>query len=380
VLVHLRVVSPGGLNDVTCAHDFNVAMTCHVISKLQWRKVSPDRVIVEIPHELLVNLQHQELVVEYKGCLLTLVLYLTMTSAGSRSLVIVSAVIIVLLATLFGMCIRGYLHATSRRFSKISAIFFGCMGISLMLEMPQSFWFTLCTSNLGCNHVAYDFAKFLHFIAISGFTFCMGIPICVWSGMITGSEINIFDLNYATLSKTVLHISIALAMVSVVVAGLVFFREYEEVWLGWCFILIVVVSQLLISLTWLCVGISLQRMVATTAVGSPFNKLFSLNVIILLVFLSDLTRAIFTLVLDSVVDFASDEWELFWDQIAVVLVPYCVGNFLLIRLMTASLKHEFHIDSRLLKSSRADSGADTMYLALSPDAFFEYAEVPDDEN
>jgi hypothetical protein len=101
---------------------------------------------------------------------------------------------------------------------------------------------------------------------------------------------------------------------------------------------------------------------------------------ILLVFLSDLTRAIFTLVLDSVVDFASDEWELFWDQIAVVLVPYCVGNFLLIRLMTASLKHEFHIDSRLLKSSRADSGADTMYLALSPDAFFEYAEVPDDEN
>jgi hypothetical protein len=309
-----------------------------------------------------------------------------MTSADNKKSVIVSIVIIVLLGIMFGMCIRGYLYSTSRRFSKMSTIFFGCMGISLLLEMPQSIWFAMCPSDPRSNSLVFACVKLIHYTAVSGFTFCMGIPICVWVGMVTGYEINIFELAYTTTYKTVLHISIALAMVNVVVAIVLYALPGLSNQLSLSFISTVVVSQLLISLTWLCVGISLQRMVANSAVGSSFNVVFSLNVVVLLVFLCDLTRTSYIFMFPVVLHKPAEDYPfmeyLLWNQVCTVLVPYCVGNFLLIRLMTVSLKYEHRIESRLLKSSQksADSVTEALYITLASDALPEYAEVPADEN
>jgi hypothetical protein len=299
-----------------------------------------------------------------------------MASSDNKNVVFVSVVIIVLLVALFGLCIRGYLQATSRRFSKMSTIFFGCMGLSLLLELPKILWYAISPSNDFNNYQSLNFVQFSHFIAISGFTFCMGIPICVWAGMVTGTEIDIFEMRDTNFYKAVLHISIALSVVNIIVTGVVYFSDYEQAKLRLYFTLAMVVSQLLISLTWLCVGISLQRVVACTAVGSSFNVVFSLNFVILLVFLCYLTRTAFNIVLNFILLHSAGSL-ICWYLVGGELVPYCIGNFLLIRLMTASLKYEHRIESRLLKSSRADSVSDIMFLTLLPD---EYAEVPVDEN
>jgi hypothetical protein len=257
----------------------------------------------------------------------------------------------------------------------MSTIFFTFMGISLMLELSQFIWYLISPTDPRSNNMAYDFVKFFHVIAVSGFTFCMGIPICVWAGMITGSEINILELSYTTASKTVLHFTIALTMINTVVAIFQYFLGYEDLWYLY---IAATLSQALISLTWLCVGISLQRIVANTSVGSSFNIVFSLNVIIFLVFLCDLTRAVLLLVFDFMVDMPSD-WEFSWFLIGSVLVPFCIGNFLLIRLMTMSLKHEDRIENKLLKT-RVNSATDGLRLALAPDSMSDYSEVPDDES
>jgi hypothetical protein len=294
-----------------------------------------------------------------------------MASSATDNVVITSAVIIVLLVVLFGMCVHGYWRSTSRRFSTMSTIFFGCMGISLILELPQSIWYVISPSDPLGNRMAYDFAKFSHFIAVSGFTFSMGIPICVWAGMVTGTEINILELTYTTPFKTILHFTIALTMVNIFLAIFQCFLGYENM----TYLYITgLVSQFLISLIWLLVGISLQRMVANTAVGSSFKLVFSLNIVILLVFLCDLTRAVFLIVFDFCVGLPYPQWEFSWFQIGTVLVPFCNGNFLLIRLMTVSLRYEHRIESRLLKSSRENSVTDVL------SAESEYVEVSVDEN
>jgi hypothetical protein len=295
----------------------------------------------------------------------------------SNNVVIVSTVNIIFLGVLFVLCIHGYLQATSRRSSRMSAIFFGCMGISLVLEMPQSIWYST-HSNHFSTHLAYKCASISHYFAVSGFTFCIGIPICVWAGMITGNEISIFELGYTTPCKTVLHFTIVLTIVNDVMAFFLYFQSSEQV--GWCFYVTVLVSQLLISFTWLCVGISLQRMVAITAVIGYLYIVISLNIVILSVFLCYLTRPVFVIMFNYVIPARSPSWNIFWNQIIILLVPYCVGNLLLIRFMTVSLKYEHRIESRLLKSSRADSVTDAVYLTLSTDAWPEYAEVPEDEN
>jgi hypothetical protein len=293
-----------------------------------------------------------------------------MVSSASENLVIISAVIIVLLLVLFGMCVHGYWRSTSRRFSTMSTIFFGCMGISLILELPLFIWFILSPSDIFSNSMAYGLVTVSHAIAISGFIFCVGIPICVWAGMITGTEINILELTYATPSKTVLHFTLVLTVANIFFAIFVCFLGYQ--YFLYVFIT-ALVSQLLISLIWLCVGISLQRMVTNSAVGSSFNLVFSLNVVISSVFLCDLSRAVFLVVFNIYVDMQAG-----WFEIGSVLVPFCIGNFLLIRLMTASLKYEHRIESRLLKSSQSNSVTDVLYLALSPESLVEYAEVPGD--
>jgi ABC-type methionine transport system permease subunit len=252
------------------------------------------------------------------------------------------------------------------------------MGISLILDVPQSIWFAMSSSDPMSNHLAFDIVSNFHIIAVSGFTFCMGIPICVWAGMVTGNEINIFEPTYTTLSKAVLHISIVLAMVNIVVVTVLNIVGNDPIALDLYISLAMEVSQLLLSLTWLCVGISLQRMVARTSVGSSVNIVFSLNVIILLVFLCNLTRVIVISLLNYRYASASPDWVFTSYQFGCILVPYCFGNFLLIWLMSASLKYEHRIESRLLKSSRTDSVSDVLFLALTPDD--EYTGVPVDEN
>jgi hypothetical protein len=130
-------------------------------------------------------------------------------------------------------------------------------------------------------------------------------------------------------------------------------------------------------LIWVYVGLSLQRMVSKAAVGNSFNVVFTLNLVIVLIFCLNLMGVIVGFNTNVYYIFIMPDW---WTLFAHIVPPLCAGNFLLIRLMMTSLKYEDRIGSSLLTSSTSYSLLDGFQIALMPESLFEDAEALGDED
>jgi hypothetical protein len=309
----------------------------------------------------------------------------TSTSSGVHwnAETISSLILLVLYVLLIALCIYCHLRIKARHHKKMKASFFLLMGFCLAIDIPRLGW---CISANSGDHTApfcqnktieWEIIHALHLVAVMGYFICLGIPICMWASMITGTEVDIFDFNYSSLSKRVLH--------GAIVSNIVFStfdicadfesKRVEDIGMGFN-----VLTQLLILCIWLYVGISLQRLVYTCSRGNSFNFMHTLNFVIIVVLLAYLSRA--ALLADCVMgDCSHVNYYVF--IFGTQCLPFCIGNYLIIRLMAISLRYGDSINNSSVNTQTGANPFTSRSLTHNTggfDALLYFSLTPDDSD
>lgn len=244
---------------------------------------------------------------------------------------------------------RGLLESSIGRFDDSKRIFFLVMTISAFLDMPL---YAGCGLNHGpedCewDSLSYTFLFILHLFALCGYFVCLGIPLFLWTSLISRRENSPF-LHFDT--KLFLYISIVCYFLIQMVRVVTLFFDSRLSTTFQNNVILAVTSCLepafivIISAIWLWCGLKLQMYVVRVCFRPDAERriLFAVNSVMFTVLICFLVRAI--LVLSLFLDFIGlDATDFMLSSYTAWIIgtrwmPYVFCSYLLIFIMKRSVE------------------------------------------